>query len=97
MAKTSDSQNQNRVSTLRLESLYNQYGANIYSLCVRVLTRARSAEDATVDTFVRFWRCANPDWDDTYSNSRLRDFAIEACHKRVRRGSLWKRWSFSLR
>lgn len=84
MGKTAVSKNGNKPSALRLKSLYNQYGANVYSLCLRLLTKQKPAEDATVDTFLRFWRSANGEWDESYSVSRLRELAIKACRKRVR-------------
>jgi DNA-directed RNA polymerase specialized sigma24 family protein len=72
-----------KLSISRLESLYNKHGTNIYSLCLRMLTNQKPAEDATVDTFVRFWRSANAGWDEHYSVSRLRELAIKACRKKV--------------
>ena len=87
------SKSSNKFSVSRLESLYNQHGSNVYSLCLRVLTEQKPAEDATVDTFVRFWRNANADGDDPDSISHLRELAIKACRNKGRSRWLWKLWS----
>jgi hypothetical protein len=42
----------NKLSASRLELLYNQYGASVYSLCLRLLADRKPAEDATVDAFL---------------------------------------------
>jgi hypothetical protein len=67
----------NKLSASRLELLYNQYGASVYSLCLRLLADRKPAEDATVDAFLWFWRNAN-EWDESYAFSRLRVLAIKA-------------------
>lgn len=87
----------NKLSDSRLESLYDRYGANVYSLCLRLLTNQKPAEDATVDAFVRFWRNANAEWDEPYSVSCLRELAIKACRKKGRNSWLWKLRSFFAR
>ncbi len=78
-------QHDSNLSALWLESIYNRYGAHIYSLCLRLLTKEKAAEVSTVDAFVRLWESANAQWDEPYSLSRLRVLAIEACRKRLRR------------
>ena len=87
----------NQFSVSRLESLYNEYGPHVYSLCLRLLTNQKPAEDATVDTFVRFWQNANLEWDGPDSGSRLRELAIKACRKKDRNSWLWKLRSFFAR
>ena len=87
----------NKLSASRLESLYNEYGANVYSLCLRLLTKQKPAEDATVVTFERFWRNANAEWDEPDSVSRLRELAIKACREKGRGSWLWKLRSFFAR
>lgn len=87
----------NKLSASRLEILYARYGANIYSLCLCLLTKEKPAEDATVETFVRFWRNANAEWDESHSVSHLRELALEACRRRIQSRWLWKLWVFSAR
>lgn len=45
-----------------LMELYARYGAQVYSLAVRVLRDATLAEEATQDTFLKVWR-RSVDWD----------------------------------
>lgn len=54
MPKVVTLQQNNNLLVSQLESIYNRYGAGIYSLCLRLLADQNQAESATVDVFVQF-------------------------------------------
>lgn len=62
----------------RLKQIYRRYVNYVYTLCLRLLTNIKAAEDATVETFVRFNRELTQWWNEIRIRERLRDLAINS-------------------
>ena len=67
-----------------LESIYKHYGGQIYALCPRLLADKSTAEDATVEAFVRVYKETKSPPDGSQVLPRLRELGIEASLRRLR-------------
>ena len=68
----------------KLESLYQQYGRGIYTLCLRLLADEQQAMAATADVFVRFSKELQGEYDEPHIRLRLRELAVAASLRRLR-------------
>ena len=67
-----------------LESLYRRYAAQVYTICLRLLSSVRAAEEATVAVFVRFGREATRRLGESDTLVRLRELSIEEALTRLK-------------
>lgn len=74
-----------RVAELSLlESLYRRYAAQVYTICLRLLSSVRAAEEATVAVFVRFRRETTRRLGESEVLARLRELSIEEALTRLK-------------
>lgn len=67
----------------KLKRLYQKYVNYVYTICLRLLSNVKAAEDATVETFVRLGRETARNCCELKLRERVRDLAVKASLKKI--------------